>query len=131
MFACLFETFLTSPFLTQVAFIFGNLFVSSVVLVFVFMVYVSAFLFLCWLGFWYLFCFVFVFGFVLLLVCFQSMKNVFFVPAILVFFELCCLNGSFGFYVLCFCSCLFFLCCLFPFYRIQLYYSVSMLLFLS
>ena len=51
---CLFvlkQTFLTSPFLTQVAFIIGSLCFSSVVLVFVFMVYVSAFLFLCWLCF--------------------------------------------------------------------------------
>ena len=58
---CLFilkQTFLTSPFETQVAFNFGSFFFCSLVLVFVFMVYVSAFLFLCWLCFWYFFVFV-------------------------------------------------------------------------
>ena len=65
---CLKQTFLTSPFLTQVAFIIGNLFFSSVVLVFVFMAYVSAILFLCWLVFGILSFFICVFAFVLLLV---------------------------------------------------------------
>ena len=65
---CLKQTLLTSPFTTQVAFIIGSLFFSSVVLVFVFMVYVSAFLFLCWLVLGILLFFICVFAFVLLLV---------------------------------------------------------------
>ena len=71
MFACLFETnFPNIPFLKPKLLSFLAVsFFSSVVLVFVFMVYGSAFLFLCWL------CFFCVFVIVLLIVCFQSMKK--------------------------------------------------------
>ena len=70
MFACLFEAnFLNIPFFKpKLLSLLAIYFFSSVVLVFVFMVYVSAFLFLCWLVFG-ICCFSFVcFAFVLLLV---------------------------------------------------------------
>ena len=102
MFACFFETsFPNIPFLKPKLLSFWLFLFSSVV----FVLYVSALLFLCWFGFWsffvlFLSCFLF---------CFQSMKNNVF-PAILVFFELCWLKGSFICYALCFCSCYFVSC---------------------
>ena len=95
MFACFFET--NSPnilFLKPKLLSFVSLFLfSSVVFVFVLMVYVSAFLFLCWICFWHFFVFVL---FLVLLSIYEK-DNI--LPAILVFFELCWLKGSFGFYV--------------------------------
>ena len=59
--------------------------------------------------------FICVFAFVLLLVLLSVYEQIVF-PAILVFFWVMLLKRVVCFfYVFCFCSCLFFLCCLFPF----------------
>ena len=112
MFACFFETnFPNIPFLKPKLLSFLVVF-SSVILVFVFMVRVSAFLLLCWFCFGQFSCLV-VFCFCLVS-CFASIyeQNTVF-PAILVFFELSWLKGSLLFtcflLLLLFC----FLCCLF------------------
>ena len=107
------------------------LFLFSVVLVFCLdcvCFSLSVFLLLCWLCFWcFLFSFVFCFC---LLSCFGFnlwTKSCF--PSNYCFFWVMLVKRVVWFYVLCFCSCLFFLCCFFPFLRIHLYYFASVLLF--
>ena len=94
---CLFiwNKFCSHPFLKPKLLSFLAVYFSSVVQVFVFMVYVSAFLFLCWLCFWYLFVLVLCFCFLsCCLFCFQSMKTErLFSLQFWCFFELCCLKG--------------------------------------
>ena len=104
MFDCLFETnFLTSPFWNPSCFNFWLfLFFSSVVLVFVFMVYGLAFLFLCWLCFWCSFVFVLYFCFCLVsCFAFSLWQKAVFLAILVLFFQLCWLKGSlfFMFYV--------------------------------
>ena len=83
MFARLFETnFPNIPFLKPKLLSFFCCFV------FVFMMYVSAFLFQCWFCFWY--CLLFLSCF---LFCFQSMKKTWFPLQFWCFFELCWLKG--------------------------------------
>ena len=104
------QTFLTSPFWDPSCLHFLLFFCSSVV--FVFMFYVSAFMFVCWPCFWYILfssCFVFV----LLLVWLSDYGNTVF-PATFLFNFMCLF--LFGF-----------LCCLFPLLTISLYYFVSVL----
>ena len=120
MFACFFQTnfpnipFLKSNLLSFLAVSFFLLFLFLFWLCVCFSL--SVFLLLCWLCFWCFFGFCFVFCFCLLS-CFGSSlwkkKAVF--PAILVFFWVLLVKRVVWFYVLCFCSCLFVLCCFFPF----------------
>ena len=128
MFACLFETnFPNIPFLKPKLLSFLAVYFFLVALLFVFMVYVSAFLFLCWLFFLF-FVFVFVFLFLVLLSiyekksCFPCNSGVFWV--MLVKRVVC-------FFVLWFCSCLFFLCCLFPFKQNSFIFFCFCVVFLS
>ena len=95
MFACLFEIkFPNIPFLKPKLLSFLEVyFFSSAVLVYVFMVYVSAFLFLCWLCFGYSLVFVLCFCFCLVsCFAFSLWKKLFFLQ-FWCLFELCWLNG--------------------------------------
>ena len=131
MFACLFETnFPNIPFLKPTLFSFRQFPFFFCCSCFVFMVYVSAFMSLCWLCFgilcfcsvfWFLFCFLF---------CLQSMKKFFFL-------QFWC------FLVMSVKRVVWFLCFMFLFLfvvlvllvsilkRIHLYYFVSVLLLVS
>ena len=74
----------------------------------------------------FLLCFVYVFFLVLLSV---YEKDKLFSLQFWCFFWVMLVKRVVWFYVLCFCSCLFFLCCFFPFQRIHFYYFASVLLF--
>ena len=118
MFACFFQTnFPNIPFLKSnlLSFLAVSFFCCSCFCFGCVCFSLSVFLLLCWLCFWCFFWFCFVFCFCLLS-CFGSSlwkKAVF--PAILVFFWVLLVKRVVWFYVLCFCSCLFVLCCFFPF----------------
>ena len=117
MFACFFQrNFPNIPFLKSnlLSFLAASFFCCSCFCFGCVCFSLSVFLLLCWLCFWCFFgfvlCFVFVFFLVLVPVyeksCFPCNSSVFWVLLD---------NRVVRFYVLCFCPCLFVLCCFFPF----------------
>ena len=120
MFACFFQTnFPNIPFLKSnlLSFLAVSFFCCSCFCFGCVCFSLSVFLLLCWLCFWCFFgfvlCFVFVFFLVLVPVYEKKKKSCF--PCNSSVFWVLLVKRVVWFYVLCFCSCLFVLCCFFPF----------------
>ena len=134
MFACLFETnFPNIPFLNPSCFHYWQfVFFFCCSCFFVFMVYVSAFLFPCWLCFWYFVVFHLCFCFCLVACfAFSLWKKQLFSLQFWCFYWVMLLKRVVCFLCFMFLFLFGFLVLFVSIYRINLYYFISMLLFLS